>query len=308
MKVFRGVSDLNITYKNVVTTGTFDGVHLGHQHVIDYLVSAAKKNKGESTIVTFFPHPRIVLQQNTDLKLLNELEEKIVLLEETGVDNLVILPFTKDFSRLSSLSFVRDVLVNKLNTKQLVIGYDHHFGRNREGSFAHLSEYGPLYGFEVNEIPVKNVDEVNISSTKIRVALEAGKVKEAKKYLGYRYFLTGSVVRGKQIGKDLGFPTANIEVAGTYKLIPMNGVYAVYVELSGVRYKGMLNIGVRPTFEDKKTTTVEVHIFNFDSDIYGHEISIIFEERVRAEKAFDDASSLINQLKKDRVNSIKLLR
>lgn len=292
----------------MVTTGTFDGVHLGHKHVIDSLISSAEKLKGESTILTFYPHPRIVLQQKTDLKLLNELDEKIKLLENTGVDNLVIIPFTKEFSRLSSLDFVREVLVNKLATKKLIIGYDHHFGRNREGSFKHLLEYGPLYGFDVKEIPVKDVDQVNISSTKIRVALEAGQVTNAEKLLGYKYFLSGEVVKGKQIGKKIGFPTANIHVEDDYKLIPLNGVYAVEVEFDGSSYKGMLNIGIRPTFDVGNKVSIEVNIFDFDEDIYGKFLKVIFSDRIRDEKTFESSDELIVQLEKDKVNCIKVLR
>ncbi|MFT6716192.1 MAG: riboflavin kinase/FMN adenylyltransferase [Saprospiraceae bacterium] len=308
MKVFRNLKDLNLTENNVVTTGTFDGVHVGHRHVIDSLISSAKKMEGESTILTFFPHPRIVLQQNTDLKLLSELDEKIELLANTGVDNLVIVPFTKAFSRLSSLDFVREVLVGKLTTKKLVIGYDHHFGRNREGSFKHLVEYGPTYGFDVEEIPAKDVDKVNISSTKIRKALNDGQVKIAESLLGYKYFITGEVVKGKQVGQKIGFPTVNIKVKDDYKLIPLRGVYAVLVDIGGGTHKGMLNIGVRPTFEDGNDISIEVNLFDFKRDVYGENLKVTFVERVRDEKSFENSEGLILQLKKDRVNCIKLLR
>lgn len=291
----------------MVTTGTFDGVHIGHQHVIESLISSAKKMNGESTLLTFYPHPRIVLQQSSDLKLLNDLEEKIELLAQTGVDNLIIIPFTKAFSRLSSLNFVREVLVNKLGTKKLIIGYDHHFGRNREGSFEHLMEYGPLYGFEVEEIPVKDVEDVNISSTKIRESLVAGKVKEAENLLGYKYFLSGKVVKGKQIGAKMGFPTANIKVENTYKLIPLQGVYAVHVEVGGEQYQGMLNIGVRPTFTNENEVSIEVNLFNFSADIYDESLKLIFVDRIRDEKSFESSTDLIAQLEKDKVNCIKVL-
>jgi riboflavin kinase/FMN adenylyltransferase len=308
VKVFRDISGLKFNRNNVVTTGTFDGVHLGHKQVIDSLISSAKELNGESTILTFFPHPRIVLQQNTELKLLNELEEKIQLLEKSGVDNLVIIPFTKEFSRLTSMSFVRDILVDKLETKKLIIGYDHHFGRNREGSFKHLKEFGPMYGFDVEEIPVKDVDKVNISSTKIRKALEEGNVNKAAALLGYNYLLSGKVVKGKQIGKSLGFPTANIKVDNDYKLIPLKGVYAVQVEIDGAVHKGMLNIGVRPTFETDQSVSIEVNIFDFDNDLYGKIVKIIFAERIREEKTFESSGDLITQLRKDKVNCIKELR
>lgn len=308
MKVFRDFTGLDFSKNNVVTTGTFDGVHLGHQVVINSLVNSAKKMNGESTILTFFPHPRVVLQQNTGLKLLNELEEKIELLRKTGVDNLVILPFTKEFSRLTSLNFVREILVSKLETKKLIIGYDHHFGRNREGSFKHLMEYGPLYGFEVEEIPVKDVEKVNISSTKIRLALEEGDVRRAEKLLGYKYFLRGKVVAGEQLGKKLGFPTANLQVEDEYKLIPLNGVYGVLVEIDGQVHKGMLNIGVRPTFNEENKQSIEVNIFDFQKDLYGETLKLVFVERIRDEKSFESSDKLVLQLEKDKVNCAKVLR
>lgn len=308
MKVFRDFTGLDFSKNNVVTTGTFDGVHLGHQVVINSLVNSAKKMNGESTILTFFPHPRVVLQQNTGLKLLNELDEKIELLRKTGVDNLVIVPFTKEFSRLTSLNFVREILVSKLETKKLIIGYDHHFGRNREGSFKHLMEYGPLYGFEVEEIPVKDVEKVNISSTKIRLALEEGDVRRAEKLLGYKYFLRGKVVAGEQLGKTLGFPTANLQVEDEYKLIPLNGVYGVLVEIDGQVHKGMLNIGVRPTFNEDNKQSIEVNIFDFQKDLYGETLKLVFVERIRDEKSFESSDKLVLQLEKDKVNCAKVLR
>ena len=308
MKVFRNLAELKFSVDNVVTTGVFDGVHLGHKHVIDSLVLSAKKSKLESSILTFSPHPRIVLQQNTDLKLLNELDEKIHLLEKTGVDNLIVIPFTKEFAKLSSLDFVKEVLANKLSTKKLIIGYDHHFGRNREGSFEHLLEYGPLYGFDVEEIPAQNVNEIKVSSTEIRLALESGEVKKAEKLLGYKYFLGGKVVKGKQIGSTLGFPTANIEIGDQYKLIPSKGVYAVEVKIDGEMHKGMLNIGVRPTFSNENEISIEVNLFDFNKDIYGKELMVVFVDRVREEKAFASSDDLVTQLKKDSVNCIKVLR
>lgn len=307
VKVFRNITELKLGDNNVVTTGTFDGVHQGHQLVINSLISTAKKIGGESTILTFFPHPRIVLQQHTDLKLLNTLDEKIDLLEKTGVDNLVIIPFTKEFSRLTSLSFVRELLVNTLSTKELIIGYDHHFGRNREGSFKHLMEYGPMYGFKVHEIPAMDVEKVKISSTKIRRALLDGRIMEANTLLGYKYYLSGKVIKGKQIGKKMGFPTANINVENKHKLIPKIGVYAVTIEVEESNYKGMLNIGVRPTFEDGDKTTIEVNLFDFEKDLYGHDLKVSFVERVRDEKSFESSDDLITQLKKDKVNCIKVL-
>lgn len=307
MKVFRGLSEFDVAGGVVVTTGTFDGVHLGHQKVLKSLVDSAKENGLQSLILTFHPHPRIVLQQNTDLKLLSTLEEKIDLLANQGVDNLMVLPFTKAFSRTSSLEFVREILVNALGTKKLILGYDHHFGRNREGSFEHLLEFGPLYGFDVKEIPAKDVNEVNVSSTKIREALETGDVKKAKLLLGHNYALRGMVVKGRQIGGGIGFPTANIDVANDYKLIPLEGVYAVKVVVKGQLFLGMLNIGYRPTFIEEKSKTIEVNIFNFKDDLYNQEIEVLFIDRIRDEKMFENTDELIRQLEIDEVNCMKVL-
>ena len=291
----------------MVTTGTFDGVHLGHQTVLKSVLAAAKRVGGKSVLLTFHPHPRVVLQQNTSLKLLTTLEEKIELLEEIGLDYLVILPFTKEFSRKTSLSFVREIIVAQLRTKVLVIGYDHHFGRNREGSFEHLQEFGPLYGFQVKEIQAKDVDQINVSSTKIRAALEQGQVEEANKLLGYAYRISGEVVRGDQIGTAIGFPTANLQVADPYKLIPQNGVYAVKVELEGRQYKGMLNIGTRPTVVSQGAITIEVHLIDFGGDLYGQQVEVEMIARLRAEQSFPDQAALKEQLAKDREYCLALL-
>ena len=305
MKVFRDLSEFEVQGGVVVTTGTFDGVHLGHEKVLKSLTKSANENGLQSLILTFNPHPRIVLQQNTDLKLLSTLDEKIDLLAEHGVDNLLILPFTKAFSRTSSLEFVREILVNALGTKKLILGYDHHFGRNREGSFEHLVEFGPLYGFNVEEIPAKDVNEVNVSSTKIRAALESGDVKKANLLLGHNYSLRGTVVKGRQVGVEIGFPTANIEVGNDYKLIPKVGVYLVKVLVENEKFSGMLNIGYRPTFEGQKGKTVEVNIFDFQQDIYGQEIEVHFLKRIRDERMFENTDELIQQLKRDEVNCRK---
>ncbi len=307
MKVYRGLSELKLDKSIAVTTGMFDGVHLGHEKVLMSLKESAKKHGCESLILTFDSHPRIVLQQNTDLKLLSSLDEKISLLENQGIDHLLILPFTKEFSRLSSLDFVRKILVGALGTSILVIGHDHHFGRNREGSFKHLQEFGPVYGFEVEEIPAKDVEEVNVSSTKVRTALLNGEVKKATSYLGYNYQLAGKVVKGQQIGASLGFPTANMMLFNAYKLVPQKGVYAVDVFVEGEKHKGMLNIGVRPTVDDRNDETIEVHIFDFDKDIYDYEIQISFLERIRDEKKFESTAQLEQQLKMDKLSCLKLV-
>jgi riboflavin kinase/FMN adenylyltransferase len=310
LKVYNSLKDFKKLEKAVVTTGTFDGVHLGHQLILTKLVEKARKINGQSVLITFFPHPRMILQKDMNIKLLNTIDEKIELLEKTGIDHLVILKFTKEFSRIKSIDFVRDILVNKIGTVKLVIGYDHQFGRNREGSFEHLKEFGPIYGFDVEEISAKDIEDVAISSTKIRnFLLNEGDVKNASIFLGSNYSLCGNVVDGKKIGSKIGFPTANIEPKESYKLIPKDGVYAIFVKINGKVLQGMANIGVRPTInldtEGKKT--IEVHIFDFNMDIYGTFVSICFIDRIRDEKKFDDIESLKEQLKRDMTNSKNIL-
>ncbi len=308
MKVYKGLEKFEKLQNAVVTTGTFDGVHQGHQKILSRLIEVAKKNKGESVLLTFFPHPRMVLQPDSDLKLINTIDEKIELLREVGIDHLIIHPFTREFSRTTSLEFVRDLLVNKIGTTKLVIGYDHHFGRNREGSFEHLKEFGPIYGFEVEEISVQDVDNVNVSSTKIRKALEEGEVDVAASYLGHSFFIEGTVVHGQKVGRELGFPTANIDVENPYKLIPQNGIYAVKVQSGEKVYKGMLNIGLRPTIEFSEKLTIEVHLFDFNEDLYGKRLHISFVKRIRSEKKFENKEALIAEMRKDKVRAEHLLK
>jgi riboflavin kinase/FMN adenylyltransferase len=290
----------------VVTTGTFDGVHSGHQKIITRLHDVARAIDGETVLLTFYPHPRMVLHPDDNgLLLLTTQKEKIELLEKYGVDHLIIHPFTKEFSRTTSLEFVRNILVNKLKTKKLVIGYNHHFGRNREGSFEHLNEYGHLYNFEVEEIPAKDIDHVEVSSTKIRNALQSGDIKTATSYLGHHFSLTGKVVEGKKLGKTIGFPTANIFVEDKYKLIPADGVYAVKVKHNNVMYGGMLNIGNNPTVGGT-TKTIEVNIFDFDADIYNHQATIYFIERLRDEVKFAGLEELKQQLAMDKKRALRI--
>lgn len=301
MKVYYSLDDFEKLDFAVVTTGTFDGVHLGHRKILDQLQLVARENQGESVLLTFFPHPRMVLQPDLDLKMINTQSEKIELLKDTGIDHLIIHPFTKEFSRTTSLDFVRNILVNSIGARKLVIGYDHHFGRNREGSFEHLKEFGPVYGFEVDEIPAQDIDSITVSSTKIRKALEDGDMDLANDYLGYRFPLNGKVTRGEQVGKQLGFPTANVVAENHYKLIPCNGVYAVKVRFPSnpqIEYSGMCNIGTRPTF-DGKFKTIEVHLFDFDKDIYGQQIQLDFIQRIRGEVRFDGIEDLKIQLQQD---------
>lgn len=299
MKVYRHIDEFKGVERPVLTTGTFDGVHVGHRTIINRLREVAQQVNGESVLLTFFPHPRMVLFQDSDLRLITTLEEKVALLEEAGIDHLIIHPFDKAFSRLSSLEFVRDVLANQLGVHTLVIGYDHHFGRNREGSFEHLMEYSSLYGFEVEEIPAQEVNEVNVSSTKIRKALLAGEMDEANEFLTRPFQLNGQVVEGDQIGRTLGFPTANIQVNEPYKLIPAQGVYAVRVEFEGRSLPGMLNVGVRPTLGSEGDLRLEVHLINFSGDLYGKKLKLHLLSYLRKDVKFDNLEQLKQQLRED---------
>jgi riboflavin kinase / FMN adenylyltransferase len=300
VKVYFDLDNFKGAVNPIVTTGTFDGVHVGHQTLINRVKEIANKTGGETILITFFPHPRMVLYPDDDtIKLINTQEEKILLLEKYGIDHLLIIPFTKEFSRLSSLDFVRNILVNKIGTKKLVIGYNHHFGRNREGTFEHLKEFGPLYGFDVEEIPAQDIDNINVSSTKIRQALLSGDITTANNYLGHPYTISGKVVEGDKIGRQIGFPTANIQIAEKYKLVPAKGVYAVDVFVLEKKYKGMLYIGNRPVLNNN-SETIEVNLFDFNENIYHQKINIEFKERIRDEEKFLNLDELKNQLEKDK--------
>jgi riboflavin kinase/FMN adenylyltransferase len=268
----------------------------------------AKQIEGESVLLTFYPHPRMVLfPDDHQIRLLNTQSEKEQLLESCGIDHLVVINFTKEFSRLSSLEFVRNILANKLKAKKLVIGYDHHFGRNREGSFAHLLEFGSLYGFEVEEIPAKDIDEVAVSSSKIRKAIEAGDIDTANKYLGYAYSFTGKVIKGKQLGRTIGYPTANIAITDPYKLIPAIGVYAVKVMFAKQTYEGMLSIGKNPTVSNQNILSIEVNIFDFNADIYNKEITVFIYKKMRDEEKYGSLDELKAQLAIDKQNALNFL-
>lgn len=300
MKVYKNISEFGTKKRTVVTMGTFDGVHVGHQKILKRIGELARNSDAESVLLTFFPHPRLVLfPDDNDLKLLSTRQERIELLESAGLDHLVIHPFSTKFSRITADSYIRDVLVGQFNVGTLVIGYDHHFGRNREGNLERLKEAAPIYGFTLEEIPAQEIDDVNVSSTKIRKALIEGDVVRANEYLGYTYSLSGVVGKGNELGRTLGFPTANIRPPETYKLIPGNGIYAVYGEIEGVRYPGMANIGIRPTIGDIDTPLVEVHLFDFHGDLYNKEMKVYFVERYRDEVKFHDLESLRLQMVKD---------
>ncbi|MGB3949191.1 MAG: bifunctional riboflavin kinase/FAD synthetase [Bacteroidia bacterium] len=307
MKVYTSIEEFKDVKNPIVTTGTFDGVHLGHQKIISRIKELAKQENGETVLLTFYPHPRMVLfPEDNELKLLNTQLEKRELLEQYGIDHLIIYPFTKEFSRLTSVEFVRNILVNRIKTKRLVIGYNHHFGRNREGSFEHLKEYGPLYGFDVEEIPAKDIENIEISSTKIRKALQTGDVKMASTYLGHTYTLSGKVVEGLKLGRTIGYPTANIQVQDQYKLIPADGIYAVKLKHANKMYAGMLSIGNNPTVAGKGRS-IEVNIFDFKETIYGDTVTLYFIEKLREEQKFNSLEDLKKQLLKDEQDSLRIV-
>lgn len=307
VKVYKSFNEFIPVKNAVVTIGTFDGVHIGHQKIINRIKEIAEEEGGETVIITFYPHPRAVLHpEDNNLKLINSLEEKIALLEKYGIGHLIIQPFTKEFSQLSAAAFVKEVLVNKLGTKILVIGYNHQFGRNREGSLEQLMELAPVYDFKVEEIPKQDIDYIAVSSTKIRNAILEGDIETANLYSGNPFTLTGIVEQGNQMGRTIGFPTANIGVSDPNKIIPGNGVYAVIVEWNKEQYKGMLNIGMRPTLGGL-SRTIEVYILDFDQSIYGQGLTLVFKSRIRDEKKFDGIEALREQLLIDKKNAIKLL-
>jgi riboflavin kinase/FMN adenylyltransferase len=308
LKVYRHIDEFPGCQNAVVTTGTFDGLHVGHRTILNRLKEIAAAINGETVVLTFFPHPRMVLYpDNKDLKLIDTIDERIEFLKAENIDHLIIHPFSKEFSRLSSIEFVREILINKLGTKKLVIGYNHQFGRNREGSFEHLKEFSSLYGFEVEDIPAKIVDDVDVSSTKIRNAINNGDIKTANAYLNRHFTLRGKVSHGNKIGREIGFPTANLMIEESYKIIPKIGVYAVIAWINENSYKAMLNIGLRPTFNNESGVKIEVHIFNFDKDIYGETIKIEFIDRIRDEIKFNSMDELKIQLQQDKIKALKLL-
>ena len=285
---------------SVVTIGTFDGVHIGHQKIISQLVDIAKTNDLQALVLTFFPHPRMVVQKDSDIKLINTIDEKAAQLQEFGVDHLVVKEFTKSFSRLTALEYVRDVLVNKLKVKHIIVGYDHHFGRNRTATIDDLIEFGKFYDFEVTQIDAQEIGDVAVSSTKIRTALHEGKMKIANQFLGYDFMLTGIVVKGKGLGSNLNFPTANIYIEESYKLIPKEGVYLVQSNLNGHQTYGMMNIGKNPTVSQDNKTHIEVHFFDFDGDLYGKTLKIELLDHLRSEIKFPNIDALKEQLENDK--------
>ena len=306
MKIFNSIQEFRSDSKTVVTLGTFDGVHKGHKSILEKLITSSKNSGCESVVLTFFPHPRMVLQQNSDIKLLNTIDEKAHLLEEYGVNNLIIHPFDHAFSRLTAEEFVKDILVDKLNIFKIIIGHDHRFGRNRTATIDDLIIYGKEYGFEVEQISALEINEVSVSSTKIRNALNSGMLETANKFLGYPYFLTGTVVKGKQLGRTIGFPTANISIKEDYKLIPAQGVYVVSADIDGKNIFGMMNIGTNPTVGGV-SQSIEVHFFDFTEDIYDKEVRISVHYRIRDEVKFPSVDDLKKQLAEDQKISLEYI-
>lgn len=307
MKVVDHLEDFEKPKNAVVTIGTFDGVHMGHQTILKKLVSEAKKIDGKSVLITFWPHPRFILNKDADkLKLLSTFEEKVELVRNLGVDYILKIAFTPKFSNLSADEFVQKVLVEKVGTKQLFIGYDHHFGNNREGNLQFLKEHSDQYGFLVNEISKQEIDHVGVSSTKIRNTLESGEIHLANSLLGRNYSICGRVVDGNKKGKSLGFPTANIEVQESYKLLPADGAYAIKAFVEEIEYLGMLNIGFKPTVDGSRRT-IEAHLFNFDADIYGKELKVEFVRALRKEMKFENLEALQTQLNKDKETALSIL-
>lgn len=288
----------------MLTIGTFDGMHIGHQKILDRVFNVASSKKLSSLVLTFFPHPRMVLQKESGIKLIHTINERKAILEESGLENLIIHPFSKDFSRLTATEFVRDILVEKLNIKHIIIGYDHRFGRNRTADIEDLKDFGELYGFTVEEISAQDVNEVAVSSTKIRKAIHEGDLITANKYLGNEFELNGVITRGKGIGKTINYPTANIQVAEDYKIVPKNGVYLAKAILDGEELNGMMNIGNNPTVNGE-AKSIEIHLFDFCQDVYDKEISVKILKRIRDEQKFESITFLQNQLKKDQQLAIK---
>lgn len=301
------LQDYNSTKPSVITIGTFDGVHIGHTKIINQLTTISLKNNLISILLSFFPHPKMVLQNDNELKLINTIQEKEGLLNSLNLDYLIIKEFTKEFSRLSALEFVRDILVNKLNAKHIIIGYDHHFGRNRTANIEQLKEFGELYDFKVTEILAQDIDDIAISSTKIRKALINGEIKLANKFLGYNFFFSGDVVHGNNIGKTISFPTANIKVNQPYKLIPKNGVYIVKTIIDNQTTFGMMNIGYNPTFNGKQKS-IEIHFLNFTKNIYHKNLTIEMIMRIRNEIKFNSVEDLKKQLEQDKLSTLNYIK
>ncbi|WP_462264445.1 bifunctional riboflavin kinase/FAD synthetase [Mucilaginibacter sp.] len=307
MNIYHHLDEFKPVKNAVVTIGTFDGVHLGHRKIINDLKQRAEATGGETVLLTFFPHPRMILQpEDEHLKLINTINERAELLEQAGIDHLIITPFSRDFSNQQADEYIREVLVNKIGAKTLVIGYDHRFGKDRQGGLNELQAAAPVYGFTVDEITEQDINEVAVSSTRIRNALLNAEVETANAFLGYPFFITGKVIRGDQIGRQLGYPTANLQVPENYKLIPADGIFAVTVEINTNSYQGMAYIGHRPTINGM-TRNIEVNIFDFNEDIYNRVVRLNFHHFVRHDVKFNGLEALKEQLGQDKIDVLRLL-
>lgn len=307
MKIFHSIKDFSSPRKTILTLGTFDGVHIGHKKILEKVIQNTLSEKYESLVLTFFPHPRMILQEHSEIKLLNTISEKVNLLEQLGIQNLVIHPFDETFSRLTAEEFVKTVLVEQFKIHKIIIGYDHRFGRNRTADINNLIEFGEKYGFEVEQISAQEINDISVSSTKIRNAILEGNMLLANKYLGYDYFLTGTISKGKQLGRTIGFPTANLKIEEDYKLIPQKGVYIVNSQINGQKVYGMMNIGNNPTV-DGEQLTIEIHYLNFDADLYDQKIVVSILKRIRGEEKFGSLTLLQEQIEKDKIQTLSYIK
>ena len=306
MKVFENILEYKPSRKSIVTIGTFDGVHIGHRKIITDMVAKGEKENLISILLTFFPHPRMVLQKDSNIKMIDTINEKKKIFKKLGVEVLIIQPFTKDFSRMSAIKFTRDILVNSLKVSKLMIGYDHRFGRNREATVKTLKSFGLDYNFKVDEIPAQDIESISVSSTKVRKAIRSGDFKLVNKFLSRPFNLSGKIIKGDELGRKIGYPTANLKIFEKYKLKPQNGVYLTRTKLKKQTYFGMMNIGIRPTIS-AKNNQIETHLFDFNGNLYGHEMTLEILEKIREEKKFKSIEKLKIQLDVDKKHCQKLI-
>ena len=306
MKIFHSIKDFSSPKKTILTLGTFDGVHIGHKKILEKVIQHTHGEEYESLVLTFFPHPRMILQERSEIKLLNTISEKVSLLDQLGIQNLVIHPFDESFSRLTAEEFVKTVLVEQFKIQKIIIGYDHRFGRNRTADINNLIEFGEKYNFEVEQISAQEINALSVSSTKIRNAIQEGDMILANKYLGYDYFLTGTVIQGKQLGRTIGFPTANLKIEEDYKLIPLKGVYIVSSHINNQEVFGMMNIGLNPTVGGENLS-VEIHYLDFEANLYNQQITVSILKRIRGEEKFDSINLLKEQIEKDKKETLLYL-
>ena len=306
MQVFENILEYKPSRESIVTIGTFDGVHIGHRKIITDMVAKGRKENLLSILLTFFPHPRMVLQKDSNIKMIDTINEKKKIFKKLGVEVLIIQPFTKDFSRMSAIKFTRDILVNSLKVSKLMIGYDHRFGRNREATVKTLKSFGLDYNFKVDEIPAQDIESISVSSTKVRKAIRSGDFKLVNKFLSRPFNLSGKIIKGDELGRKIGYPTANLKIFEKYKLKPQNGVYLTRTKLKKQTYFGMMNIGIRPTIS-AKNNQIETHLFDFNGNLYGHEMTLEILEKIREEKKFKSIEKLKIQLDVDKKHCQKLI-